>query len=340
MDALTTTALTKHYGRREPPIHRPGHRAIGEILALADLSIAVREGEIFGFLGPNGAGKSTTIRLLLGYLHPSSGSATVLGRDIVRDSVEIRRRVGYLPGGIALYDSLTGEQLLDYLGDLTGRPPARRAELLDRLELSARTLDRPVRDYSRGMRQKMGIVQALQHDPELAILDEPTEGLDPLMQRAFYDILDDLRAAGRTIFFSSHILSEVERVCDRVAIVRRGRLVALEDVASLLERRKRNVEIRAADGDLPTLEGVAGVSGIAHAADGRLMCQLEGDVGPFLAAIAGHRITDLTIEPAHLEEAFLELYEDAEPGADDTARPAPAPLPAANTPAEPAEPVA
>ena len=163
------------------------------------------------------------------------------------------------------------------------------------------------------MRQKIGIIQALQHDPELAILDEPTEGLDPLMQRAFYAILDDLKAAGRTIFFSSHVLSEVERVCDRVAIVRRGRLVALQDVASLLEHRKRNVEIRAADGDAPALDGVAGVSGVGRTADGRITCQLEGDVGPFLAAIAGHRITDLTIEPAHLEEAFLELYEDADP---------------------------
>src|SRR4051794_4950715 len=224
MDALTTSGLTKRYGHGEPRIRRPGERgrAWGDVWALRDLSIAVKEGEIFGFLGPNGAGKSTTIRLLLGYLHPTAGSATVLGRDIVRDSVEIRRRVGYLPGGIALYDSLSGERLLDYLGDLTGRPPVRRADLLDRLELSSRTLARPVRDYSRGMRQKIGIIQALQHDPEIAILDEPTEGLDPLMQRAFYAILDDLRSAGRTIFFSSHVLSEVERVCDRVAIVRRG----------------------------------------------------------------------------------------------------------------------
>jgi ABC-2 type transport system ATP-binding protein len=291
----------------------PGRSGSGEVRALEDLTISVDEGEIFGFLGPNGAGKSTTIRLLLGYLHPTAGSASVLGLDIVRDSVAIRGRVGYLPGGIALYDSLSGERLLDYLGALTGRPSTRRAELLDRLELSARTVSRPVRDYSRGMRQKIGIIQALQHDPELAILDEPTEGLDPLMQRAFYAILDDLKAAGRTIFFSSHVLSEVERVCDRVAIVRRGRLVALQDVASLLEHRKRNVELRVADGDLPALDGVAGVSGIGRTADGRLTCQLEGDVGPFLAAIAGHRITDLTIEPAHLEEAFLELYEDAEP---------------------------
>jgi ABC-2 type transport system ATP-binding protein len=319
MDALATAGLTKAYGHAASRVHLPGHAPGGEIRALEDLTISVAEGEIFGFLGPNGAGKSTTIRLLLGFLHPTAGSATVLGLDIVRDSVAIRGRVGYLPGGIALYDSLSGERLLDYLGDLTGRPSTRRAELLDRLELSARTLSRPVRDYSRGMRQKIGIIQALQHDPELAILDEPTEGLDPLMQRSFYAILDDLKAAGRTIFFSSHVLSEVERVCDRVAIVRRGRLVALQDVASLLEHRKRNVELRAAEGDLPILDGVVGVSAIGRTADGRLTCQLEGDVGPFLAAIAGHRITDLTIEPAHLEEAFLELYEDREAEDEDTA---------------------
>ncbi|HET7029270.1 MAG TPA: ABC transporter ATP-binding protein [Candidatus Limnocylindrales bacterium] len=318
MDAVSTTALTKRYPHHELPPERLARRLRGEprndVLALEDLSIAVREGEIFGFLGPNGAGKSTTIRLLLGFLHPSSGGGQVMGLDIVRDSVAIRARVGYLPGGIALYDTLSGERLLDYLGELTGRPSVRRAELLDRLELSTRTLQRPVRDYSRGMRQKIGIIQALQHDPELAILDEPTEGLDPLMQRAFYAILDDLKAAGRTIFFSSHVLSEVERVCDRVAIVRRGRLVALQDVASLLEHRKRNVELRAAPGEAIHLDGVAGVSGVKQAADGRITCQLEGDVGPFLAAIAGHRISDLTIEPAHLEEAFLELYQDAEPG--------------------------
>jgi ABC-2 type transport system ATP-binding protein len=331
MDALTTTALTKRYGHRELPIHRPGAGGGTDVLALDDLTIAVHEAEIFGFLGPNGAGKSTTIRLLLGYLHPTSGSATVFGRDIVRDSVEIRRRVGYLPGGIALYDSLTGERLLDYLGALTGRPPTRRAELLDRLELSGRTLRRPVRDYSRGMRQKIGIVQALQHDPELAILDEPTEGLDPLMQRAFYEILEDLRAAGRTIFFSSHVLSEVERVCDRVAIVRRGRLVALEDVVRLLERRKRNVEIRLGEGETLELDRVPGVSAVGRTADGRLTCQLEGDVGPFLDALAGHRVLDLTIEPAHLEEAFLELYEDAEPEAGDDDVPAPATTAATET---------
>jgi ABC-2 type transport system ATP-binding protein len=305
MDALLTEALTKRYGRsRHGPL--PGGP---EVAALSDLTIRVNPGEIFGFLGPNGAGKTTAIRLLLGYLHPTSGRAEVLGLDSQAKSVEIRARVGYLPGGIALYDGMAGADLLDYLGQLYGRAPVRRAELLDRLQLSAATLRRPVRDYSRGMRQKIGIIQALQHDPELAILDEPTEGLDPLMQRAFYEVLDDLRAAGRTIFFSSHVLSEVERVCDRVAIIRTGRLVALEDVNALLARRKRHVELRSR-GPLPDLGAVPGVSGIVlH--DGLLTCQLEGDVEPFLAALAGLPVTDLTIEPAHLEEAFLEFYEGA-----------------------------
>src|SRR5436190_10756367 len=241
MDALITTGLTKAYGRVGGRVHLPGRSGSGEIRALEDLSIAVHEGEIFGFLGPNGAGKSTTIRLLLGFLHPTAGSGQVFGLDIVRDSVAIRGRVGYLPGGIALYDSLTGERLLDYLGELSGRRPVRRAEWCDRLELSSATLRRLVRDYSRGMRQKIGIIQALQHDPELAILDEPTEGLDPLMQRAFYEILDSLKGEGRTIFFSSHVLSEVERVCDRVAIVRQGSLAAIEETAALLARQKRHV---------------------------------------------------------------------------------------------------
>jgi ABC-2 type transport system ATP-binding protein len=305
MSAIETLGLTKHYGRAAP-VHRPGRPQTALVRALEDLTIEVHEGEIFGFLGPNGAGKSTTIRLLLGFLHPTTGRASVLGFDSARDSVAIRARIGYLPGGIAFWDGLSGERLLDELAAMSGRPPVRRAALLDRLELSSATLRRPVRDYSRGMRQKLGVIQALQHDPELAILDEPTEGLDPLMQHAFYAIIEELREAGRTVFFSSHILTEVERVCDRVAIVRQGRLVALEDIPTLLARRKRNVEIRL-DGAPPQLAGVAGVSDV-RVAGGRLSCRLEGDVAPFLAAIAGLPIHDLTIEPARLEEAFLEFY--------------------------------
>ncbi len=323
--AIELDHLTKRYGtagwrrsiRRSalsrgllPAPPGPDVPAAGAVLALADVSVQVRAGEIFGFLGPNGAGKSTAIRLLLGFLRPSSGSARVFGLDVASEGVEIRRRTGYLPGGVELYDGMTGTALLDYLGAFYPRPAARRAELVERLELSTRDLGRRVRDYSRGMRQKLGIVQALQHDPELAILDEPSEGLDPLMQRAFYAILDDLRRSGRTIFLSSHVLSEVERVCDRVAIIRAGRLVAFEDVAGLLARRRRTVEMRLA-GPAPDLDGVRGVSSV-EARGGLLTCQLEGDVGPFLAAIAGSAITDLTIEAARLEDAFLELYEGAD----------------------------
>ena len=302
MPIIEIRSLTKHYGGRR----RPRRRRTELVRALSNLTVDVNEGEIFGFLGPNGAGKTTTIRLLLGFLHPTVGDARVLGHDIRHESLAIRSGTGYLPGGIALYDTLTGEQVLNYLAGLYGRTAPRRAELADRMEMSAATLRRPVRDYSRGMRQKIGIIQALQHDPPLAILDEPTEGLDPLMQRAFYELIDDVRKEGRTIFFSSHVLSEVERMCDRVAIIRAGELVALEDVADLLARRRRRVEMRLA-GEPPVLDGIAGVSEIV-VREGLLTCALEGDVGPFLSAIAGAPISDLTIEPARLEEAFLEYY--------------------------------
>ena len=288
---ISARGLTKHYG---------------SVAALTSLTLDVQQGEIFGFLGPNGAGKSTMIRTLLGYLLPTSGGASVLGMDIALESVEIRRQTGYLPGGISLYDSLTGEEVLDYLVDLQGREPRRRAELCDRLELSGSVLRRKVRDYSRGMRQKIGVVQALQHDPELAILDEPTEGLDPLMQHAFYSILDDLRREGRTIFFSSHVLYEVERLCDRVAIIRAGELMAIHDVDELLARRRRRVTLRwrggAPDpGSLPGLEDVT--------VDGnRVTGMLTGEVAAFVRAIASPSLEDLTIEPASLEEAFLEYY--------------------------------
>ena len=301
MAAIVTESLGKTYQGHGHPLDRgPG------ILALHDLSIEVREAEIFGFLGPNGAGKSTTIRLLLGYLHPSQGRATVLGHDITAESEEIRRRTGYLPGGIAFYDGMTGSEQLAYLEQLDGRPAVLRDELVERMELSRRDLGRQIRDYSRGMRQKVGIIQALQADPELAILDEPSEGLDPLMQRAFYEVLEDRRRAGRTIFFSSHVLSEVERVCDRVAIVRKGELVALNDINELLAHHRRRVEIRL-EGVAPDLGEVAGISDV-HLHEGVLTCQLEGDPGPLVTALQGVPMADLLIEPARLEEAFMQYY--------------------------------
>jgi ABC-2 type transport system ATP-binding protein len=294
--AIQTHGLTKHYGA---------------VRALEALTLDVRPGEIFGFLGPNGAGKSTTIRTLLGFLHPTAGWARVLGMDIVEQSVQIRERVGYLPGGIALYDSLSGADALDYLNDLQGRPPVRRDELCERLQMPASVLRRKVRDYSRGMRQKLGVIQSLQHDPDLAVLDEPSEGLDPLMQQAFYAIMDDLRRDGRTIFFSSHVLSEVERVCDRVAIIRAGRLMALQHVDELLARRKRTVHLRWREG-VPDLGGVPGIADIKVDGD-RLSATLLGEVAPFVRAVASPMLVDLTIEPARLEEAFLEFYAEDEP---------------------------
>jgi len=288
---IATRSLTKHYGN----VH-----------ALVDLTLDVRAGEIFGFLGPNGAGKSTMIRTLLGFLHPTSGSATVLGLDVTTDSVEIRARTGYLPGGIALYDSLSGSDVLSYLNDLQGREAVRRDELCERLQMSPAVLRRRVRDYSRGMRQKIGVIQALQHDPELAILDEPTEGLDPLMQQAFYTLMDDLRAAGRTIFLSSHILSEVERICDQVAIIRSGHLMALQHVDELLARRKRKISLRWR-GSAPDLSEVPGLADVVSKGD-RIEATLLGEVAGFVRAIASPNLEDLTIEPARLEEAFMEYY--------------------------------
>ncbi len=295
---VSTNRLTKHYG---------------SVKALTELSLDVREGEIFGFLGPNGAGKSTAIRTLLGYLHPTSGEATVLGLDITSQSVEIRRRTGYLPGGIALYDSLNGIEVLDYLADLQGRVPHRREELCEALEMPASVLRRKVRDYSRGMRQKVGVIQALQCDPELAILDEPTEGLDPLMQRAFYRVLDRMREEGRTVFFSSHVLSEVERLCDRVAIIRSGRLMAIHELDELLARRRRRVMLRwrGAAPDPTTLPGLEDVE-----VDGsRITGTLAGEVAGFVRSIGSPNLEDLIIEPASLEEAFLEYYADDDAGA-------------------------
>ena len=300
---ISTHSLTKHYGTVE---------------ALTDLDLDVRRGEVFGFLGPNGAGKSTTIRTLLGFLHATRGSASVLGLDVAADSVEIRRLTGYLPGGVALYDALTGHQVLDYLARLQGREAYRRSELVERLQMPDADLRRKVRDYSRGMRQKIGVIQALQHDPELAILDEPTEGLDPLMQHAFYALLADLKAEGRTIFFSSHVLSEVERVCDRVAIIRHGRLMAVHEVRELLARRRRKVSIRWR-GMAPDATTLPGLSGVVVDGD-RLFATLDGDVSEFVRAVASPSLEDLTIEPASLEEAFLEYYaEDATPPGDEEA---------------------
>jgi len=287
---IEASALTKRYGSA---------RGVDE------LTFEVSAGEVFGFLGPNGAGKTTTIRTMLDFIRPTSGTVRVLGMDPGLDGVAVRARVGYLPGELALYERLTGERYLRTFASLReGVEWAFATSLADRLALD---LSRRIEDLSHGNKQKVGLVQAFMHRPDLLILDEPTQGLDPLVQQTFYLMLEQERSRGATVFLSSHVMPEVERVCDRVAIIRLGRLVALEEVPALLARRKRNVELRLG-GAPPSLADVPGVSEVTTG-DGWLTCRLEGDVGPFLAAIGGHAIHDMTIEPARLEEAFLEFYE-------------------------------
>jgi ABC-2 type transport system ATP-binding protein len=301
--AIQTRALSKHYGRS------------GEIKALSAVDLEINEGELFGFLGPNGAGKSTTIRTLLGFLHPTSGSASVLGLDVVKDSVEIRRRVGYLPSGFAVYDYMSGREYLDHMRALSGRPSLLRHRVMEALELSDAILKRPVRDYSRGMRQKIGVVQALETDPELLILDEPSEGLDPLMQRSLQELLLERVAAGRTVFFSSHLISEVERICNRVAIVRGGRLVALETVETLVRFQRRRVDALVARKPA-RLNSIAGVVSVKVTQEGksgyRISCEAESAAVPkLISRLQASGIRDLLIEAATLEEAFMSYYGDA-----------------------------
>jgi len=273
---------------------------------LDDLSLTVDAGEIFGFLGPNGAGKSTTIRLLLGLIAPTSGTARVFGHSVTTGS-QWRSEVGYLPGDLALWPQLTGRRTLEMLQGITGKPASWRGELLERLQLSDADLSRRVRTYSDGMRQKIGIVQALQCTPRLALLDEPTKGLDPLIQLAFYDIVTDAAKRGMTIFFSSHVLPEVERVSTRVAMLRRGRLVTVGDVAEIRRLLPRRVTVVGREPlDVGTLSTFGQV--IAQS-DRRVEMLVPTDNVPtFTARIATMPIADLLIESQTLEDAFLEQY--------------------------------
>src|SRR5215216_678158 len=249
---IETEKLTKSYG---------AHRGI------VDLDLEVDEGEAFGFLGPNGAGKTTTIRTLLDHLRPTSGRARIFGVETTADPVAIHRRIGYLPGEFTLYDRLTGGQTIEFFGNLRGGvDPAYRASLIERLDLDP---SRKFKEYSKGNKQKVGLVIALQHRPELLILDEPTSGLDPLVQQTFYEVVREARDEGRTVFLSSHILSEVEKACDHVAIIRDGCLVKVDRTDALRDLAHHEVELRFADGAVPSdvfaaLPGVSDVQLTDH----------------------------------------------------------------------------
>ncbi|WP_266075224.1 ABC transporter ATP-binding protein [Haladaptatus caseinilyticus] len=288
MSALETNRLTKYYG---------------ETRGIEHLDLTVEVGEVFGFLGPNGAGKTTTIRTLLGFIAPTEGDATILGRDVASetDLIEAKRRIGYLPSDPGFDEGTTGERFLDYQASLKG--DERRAELL---ELFDPPIDRKIEEYSRGNKQKLAIISAFMHDPDLVIMDEPTSGLDPLMQDRFYDFVQAEQGTGTTVFFSSHILSEVRKVCDRVGIIRDGRLVTTEDVETLLDRSGKRVRVRTAKPVEPSDFDFAGVHDLS--VDGEVRFTFTGEYDTLIDQLDQYQLIDLDVEEAPLDEVFMRFY--------------------------------
>ena len=286
---IQTRGLTKQYGTT---------------LALKDLDLDVTEGEILGYLGPNGAGKTTTIRLLLGLIAPTAGSATIFGLDVVRDAPTVHRRLAYCPGDANLWPGLTGAETLALLGRVHGSvDEAYRDRLMERFDFDP---GKKVRSYSKGNRQKLNLIAALMSRAELLVLDEPTSGLDPLMEQVFRDCMRESKAAGQTVFLSSHILSEVEALCDRVAILRAGVLLQIGTLEELRHLSSLSVQITF-DGAPPDLSGVPGLSKVV--VDGsRVRCELTGSVDPLLAALRGTPVRELLSAHPSLEELFLSHY--------------------------------
>jgi len=278
----------------------------GRIKAVDNLNLKVKRGEIFGFLGPNGAGKTTTIRLLMDFIRPDKGKALIFGLDCQKDSVEIKKKVGYLAGDVRLYERYTGEYLTEFLANLnSGISENWVKELTDRLQIDT---TRKISDLSRGNKQKIGILQALAHKPELLILDEPTTGLDPLMQLEFYKILKEMRKEGVTIFMSSHVLSEVQKVCDRVGILKEGKLIAVKDIDELLEAKIKIIEIhfknvyKIDDFRLPGVK-------INQQDKKYLQLEVHGDINPIVKVLANYDLRDLSFNEPDLEDIFLEYYQ-------------------------------
>ena len=291
MNAIEVRELRKKYGSFE---------------ALKGIDLKVRTGEIFGFLGPNGAGKSTTIRILLDEIRATGGTARLLGLDSRSDAVEIHRRLGYLPSDLALYPAMTGAQTLRFFARLRGGVDWNHVdELRQRFDAN---LDKRVGELSTGNRQKVGLIAALMHKPELIIMDEPNAGLDPLVQHEFHQVLRETVAEGRTVFLSSHTLSEVQQVADRVGIIRAGRLVAVENVADLRSVRRVDLLLDR-DADQRDFVRIPGARDVT--VDGpRVRMAFDGELGTLLDALGDHRVVDLTAHDADLEEIFLAFYQE------------------------------
>lgn len=290
---IETNALTKWFGR---------HRGI------EDVSLKIERGEVYGLLGPNGAGKSTAIRLLLGMLRPSSGSCTMYGHDSWNDRVAAHEHIGMLPSDFGYEDDLTGRQVLKLFARLRGGTVGAHAdELAERLHAD---LDRPQKELSRGNHQKIGLIQALAHQPDLVIMDEPTSGLDPLMQEEFLRILGEIRDQGRTVLLSSHNMAEVERACDRIAMIHEGKLLEIETVDSLLARSPKQVTVVFEDA--PSAASFSGIEGVAdaHVDGNKLDLTVHGNIDGVVQEIAKRRVIDLVCERPSLENAFVQLYEN------------------------------
>jgi ABC-2 type transport system ATP-binding protein len=295
---VVTEHLTKSYGASR---------------GIVDVSMTIEAGEVFGFLGPNGAGKTTTIRTLLDFIRPTSGHATVLGLDPRSDSVEVHRRVGYLPGEFAPYEHMTGREYLGFFAALRGGVDQELVDVLtERLQSD---LSAKIASLSHGNKQKLGLIQTFMHQPTLLILDEPTQGLDPIMQQRFQSLVLDARAAGQTVFLSSHDLPEVERVCDRVGIIREGRLITVEDVGSLKARAVRMLEFHfAAPVPADAFNGLPGVRDVEVHGD-VVRCTVTGAMDPVVKAAARFEVVDLSSHEPSLEDIFLTFYAPGTEGA-------------------------
>jgi len=290
MSVIEVANLTKYYGKAR---------------GIVDVSFNEEEGEIFGFIGPNGAGKSTTIRLLLSLIHPTSGSARVFGKDVVAHGPEIRREIGYLPSEVYYYEGMKVIELLKYSASFYDRDCTQRIrELSDTMELE---MHRRISDLSYGNKKKVGIVQGLLHSPKLLFLDEPTAGLDPLMQRRFFDLIREENARGVTVFFSSHILGEVQRLCTRVGIIREGKIVEISDIRTLQQNNYKKVRVTAAGLNVACFD-MAGATNV-QAENGTVHFFFKGDINTVLQRLNGIRVEDVTIEEPTLEEIFMHYYE-------------------------------
>jgi ABC-2 type transport system ATP-binding protein len=283
------------------------HKSYGKVQAVKGISMRVEEGEIFGFLGPNGAGKTTTIRCMLDVIRPTSGTLRVLGLDAQRDKMELHKRIGYLPGDVRLPGQMTGKQVINYFSRLQGREPVLLDDLVARFDVE---MKRPLKGYSKGMRQKIGVVLAFMCDPEVLILDEPTSGLDPLLQRTFNEFLLQEQARGKTIFMSSHIMSDVEKVCQRVAVIRQGEIVTIEEVEKLRQKAGQRVTVEFGDAvsadEVAQMPGVSMVTSHNHA----YHFNVGGSMDALIKALSRHEVLRLQAEEAPLEEVFLKFYEN------------------------------